>query len=80
MQHPAKLVIADRELLGSGTLIPTSHDVLLINIMNKKPSTYDHRVWTIGLPVRSAILKPHIKHARLESEPVMRCYFMGKQY
>jgi hypothetical protein len=22
-------------------------------------STYDHRVWKTGLPVRSAILKPH---------------------
>ncbi|RAH47679.1 hypothetical protein BO95DRAFT_358441 [Aspergillus brunneoviolaceus CBS 621.78] len=22
-------------------------------------STYDHRVWKIGLPVRSAVLKPH---------------------
>ncbi|RAK71076.1 hypothetical protein BO72DRAFT_392931, partial [Aspergillus fijiensis CBS 313.89] len=21
--------------------------------------TYDHRVWKIGLPVRSAVLKPH---------------------
>lgn len=23
------------------------------------PSTYDHRVWKTGLPVRSAVLKPH---------------------
>ncbi|KAJ5799463.1 L-lysine 2-3-aminomutase [Penicillium psychrosexuale] len=23
------------------------------------PNTYDHRVWKIGLPVRSAVLKPH---------------------
>ena len=23
------------------------------------PSTYDHRVWRTGLPVRSAVLKPH---------------------
>ncbi|KAJ5952827.1 L-lysine 2-3-aminomutase [Penicillium vulpinum] len=22
-------------------------------------STYDHRVWKTGLPVRSAVLKPH---------------------
>ncbi|EPS25448.1 hypothetical protein PDE_00381 [Penicillium oxalicum 114-2] len=22
-------------------------------------TTYDHRVWEIGLPVRSAVLKPH---------------------
>ena len=24
-----------------------------------KSSTYDHRVWKTGLPVRSAVLKPH---------------------
>ena len=24
-----------------------------------QPDTYDHRVWKIGLPVRSAVLKPH---------------------
>ncbi|KAJ5794492.1 L-lysine 2-3-aminomutase, partial [Penicillium paradoxum] len=24
-----------------------------------KPNTYDHRVWKTGLPVRSAVLKPH---------------------
>src|SRR5438034_5247810 len=23
------------------------------------PATYDHRVWNTGLPVRSAVLKPH---------------------
>ena len=23
------------------------------------PDTYDHRVWRTGLPVRSAVLKPH---------------------
>src|SRR5438034_10902641 len=23
------------------------------------PATYDHRVWKTGLPVRSAVLKPH---------------------
>ena len=26
---------------------------------NQKASTYDHRVWKTGLPVRSAVLKPH---------------------
>ena len=25
----------------------------------ENPSTYDHRVWKTGLPVRSAVLKPH---------------------
>ncbi|KAJ5951092.1 L-lysine 2-3-aminomutase [Penicillium vulpinum] len=24
-----------------------------------QPYTYDHRVWKTGLPVRSAVLKPH---------------------
>ncbi|KUM60636.1 hypothetical protein ACN42_g6493 [Penicillium freii] len=24
-----------------------------------RSSTYDHRVWKTGLPVRSAVLKPH---------------------
>ncbi|KOS36151.1 hypothetical protein ACN38_g13140 [Penicillium nordicum] len=24
-----------------------------------KTTTYDHRVWKTGLPVRSAVLKPH---------------------
>jgi hypothetical protein len=27
--------------------------------VNEAPSTYDHRVWKTGLPVRSAVLKPH---------------------
>jgi hypothetical protein len=26
---------------------------------NAQTSTYDHRVWKTGLPVRSAVLKPH---------------------
>jgi hypothetical protein len=25
----------------------------------RDPNTYDHRVWKTGLPVRSAVLKPH---------------------
>ncbi|KAJ5918375.1 hypothetical protein N7454_010750 [Penicillium verhagenii] len=34
---------------------------LLCNMIHGKriPSTYDHRVWRTGLPVRSAVLKPH---------------------
>ena len=32
---------------------------LYINYVGKKESTYDHRVWKTGLPVRSAVLKPH---------------------
>ncbi|KAJ6062849.1 hypothetical protein N7446_006969, partial [Penicillium canescens] len=30
-----------------------------INILHVITSTYDHRVWRTGLPVRSAVLKPH---------------------
>ncbi|OJJ70207.1 hypothetical protein ASPBRDRAFT_652258 [Aspergillus brasiliensis CBS 101740] len=32
------------------------HDITLSNMVS---STYDHRVWKTGLPVRSAVLKPH---------------------
>ena len=30
-----------------------------IDESNEETSTYDHRVWKTGLPVRSAVLKPH---------------------
>ncbi|KAJ5186200.1 L-lysine 2-3-aminomutase [Penicillium cf. viridicatum] len=30
-----------------------------IILFHSKSSTYDHRVWKTGLPVRSAVLKPH---------------------
>ena len=30
-----------------------------INLSVNQTSTYDHRVWRTGLPVRSAVLKPH---------------------
>ncbi|KAJ5673897.1 hypothetical protein N7462_009336 [Penicillium macrosclerotiorum] len=30
-----------------------------ISLVQGDPSTYDHRVWRTGLPVRSAVLKPH---------------------
>ncbi|KUM64568.1 hypothetical protein ACN42_g2527 [Penicillium freii] len=32
------------------------HSVILSHIQH---DTYDHRVWKTGLPVRSAVLKPH---------------------
>ena len=32
------------------------HSIIL---SSEKPDTYDHRVWKTGLPVRSAVLKPH---------------------
>ena len=28
-------------------------------LSHKESNTYDHRVWKTGLPVRSAVLKPH---------------------
>ncbi|KAJ6024607.1 hypothetical protein N7540_005404 [Penicillium herquei] len=31
----------------------------LLGQLREVPSTYDHRVWRTGLPVRSAVLKPH---------------------
>ena len=31
----------------------------LFNSVSHCSSTYDHRVWKTGLPVRSAVLKPH---------------------
>ncbi|RDK44405.1 hypothetical protein M752DRAFT_264309 [Aspergillus phoenicis ATCC 13157] len=31
----------------------------IINMFEENTGTYDHRVWKIGLPVRSAVLKPH---------------------
>ena len=30
-----------------------------LSLSQEKTSTYDHRVWKTGLPVRSAVLKPH---------------------
>ncbi|KAJ5139186.1 L-lysine 2-3-aminomutase [Penicillium bovifimosum] len=30
-----------------------------IIVLARRSSTYDHRVWKTGLPVRSAVLKPH---------------------
>ncbi|KAJ5624634.1 iron-sulfur cluster assembly accessory protein Isa2 [Penicillium lagena] len=36
----------------------------LINILNEESSTCDHRVWRTGLPVRSAVLKPHAASPR----------------
>ncbi|CDM32515.1 unnamed protein product [Penicillium roqueforti FM164] len=37
-------------------LINYMHYIFLSSCMS---STYDHRVWKTGLPVRSAVLKPH---------------------
>jgi hypothetical protein len=32
---------------------------LYMFLSSSKQSTYDHRVWKTGFPVRSAVLKPH---------------------
>ena len=31
----------------------------VITLCIERSGTYDHRVWKTGLPVRSAVLKPH---------------------
>ncbi|KAJ5512628.1 L-lysine 2-3-aminomutase [Penicillium fimorum] len=36
-----------------------NHQRHSIIFFSAKLSTYDHRVWKTGLPVRSAVLKPH---------------------
>ena len=36
-----------------------AHSKLYLAIAIEQSSTYDHRVWKTGLPVRSAVLKPH---------------------
>ena len=39
---------------------PPGHHLLSVEMrFNAISSTYDHRVWRTGLPVRSAVLKPH---------------------
>ncbi|KAJ6035996.1 hypothetical protein N7540_000275 [Penicillium herquei] len=58
-------------LIHLATLLPKWEDVsclyLSTNASYMVPflsvsSTYDHRVWRTGLPVRSAVLKPHAGH------------------
>ncbi|EKV12620.1 L-lysine 2,3-aminomutase, putative [Penicillium digitatum PHI26] len=39
--------------------LPTPILLSHIVLFHTKPDTYDHRVWKTGLPVRSAVLKPH---------------------
>ena len=40
------------------TFIQQSYSYSII-LTHTQSSTYDHRVWKTGLPVRSAVLKPH---------------------
>ena len=46
---------------GSAIHFSVEHIKVSMNItlLQKKTGTYDHRVWRTGLPVRSAVLKPH---------------------
>ncbi|OJZ91258.1 hypothetical protein ASPFODRAFT_445816 [Aspergillus luchuensis CBS 106.47] len=60
-----------QHLIGSGVIerrgLECNHSLLAIKretthymiLVSKRSSTYDHRVWKTGLPVRSAVLKPH---------------------
>ena len=45
--------VASVYMLQGGVLI------LYMVLIHRKAGTYDHRVWKTGLPVRSAVLKPH---------------------
>ena len=45
--------------LGRILSSPQSKFSVYINPSLNQSSTYDHRVWKTGLPVRSAVLKPH---------------------
>ncbi|KAJ5138774.1 L-lysine 2-3-aminomutase [Penicillium bovifimosum] len=53
-QLPASLTSGDIGWLSVQLIQPVNY-----NSAHYLPSTYDHRVWKIGLPVRSAVLKPH---------------------
>ncbi|KAJ5084794.1 hypothetical protein NUU61_009373 [Penicillium alfredii] len=48
-------------------------DSAYINHKYLVPSTYDHRVWRTGLPVRSAVLKPHIVQGQFSKRPRYCC-------
>ncbi|KUM56598.1 hypothetical protein ACN42_g10609 [Penicillium freii] len=41
------------------SLTPLSNSFHSITLSHTYLGTYDHRVWKTGLPVRSAVLKPH---------------------
>ncbi|KAJ5831164.1 L-lysine 2-3-aminomutase [Penicillium rubens] len=47
------LVLAN--LIGKRSIDPNPSIILF----HEEHDTYDHRVWKTGLPVRSAVLKPH---------------------
>ena len=43
-------------MLNLQLILNQLHSIIL---PHKESDTYDHRVWKTGLPVRSAVLKPH---------------------
>ncbi|KOS46506.1 hypothetical protein ACN38_g2513 [Penicillium nordicum] len=60
MRGRATWVILTLILTLSLALFPSNYTQFCVIILfYTKTNTYDHRVWKIGLPVRSAVLKPH---------------------
>ena len=57
----AQVVHLGTTYLGSrrSPFVPPPNYLHPILLFNTKYDTYDHRVWKTGLPVRSAVLKPH---------------------
>ena len=46
--------------IAATNLPATGHSISRgISFWQDQTTTYDHRVWKTGLPVRSAVLKPH---------------------
>ncbi|KAJ5840128.1 uncharacterized protein N7525_005316, partial [Penicillium rubens] len=52
------------------------NDLYDIDLFYTEYGTYDHRVWKTGLPVRSAVLKPHAAfQLRYLSLPLLISYY-----
>ncbi|KAJ9483587.1 hypothetical protein VN97_g9814 [Penicillium thymicola] len=54
---------------GPGRFYPRLYKMCYICPFIVQISTYDHRVWKIGLPVRSAVLKHRILHGQYSMCP-----------
>ncbi|KAJ5788139.1 hypothetical protein N7457_003129, partial [Penicillium paradoxum] len=54
--HAGELVVGWVTTSESSLFTHSTHNMILASVAS---NTYDHRVWKIGLPVRSAVLKPH---------------------
>jgi len=67
------LVFSHRGLYSTSFLVES----ICIYIAPIKVSTYDHKVWRTGLPVRSAVLKPHVKGGQPSILPFPRCRSNG---